>query len=134
MPRKSSAAITTLPAVNVRHIRLQPRDDASPEIKDIFTELVRSQPPQHFRPGDGDLLEQYCQAVLLSREAYRELQLGGSVSPDGRISSWVVVLEKSHRSAAALATKLRLTPSSRLSTRTVARQKTPPRKPIWEVD
>src|SRR6516225_10997116 len=133
MPRKSSGAIATLPTSDVRQSRLQPRDEAPAEVKDVFTELVRSMRPEHFRPGDQDLVEQYCQAVLLARQAYSELEMAGSVSPDGKMSPWVTILEKSHRSATALAARLRLCPQSRLSARTVGRQKPPAlRKKIWE--
>jgi hypothetical protein len=135
MPRKSSAATLTRPVVSVAHNRVQARPETSAEIRDVFSELVRSQPPQHFRQCDADLLERYCEAVILSREAFKELQLGGSVSADGRLSPWIAVLEKSHRSAAGLAAKLRLCPSARLSAKSAERAKPPRRgKPIWEVD
>jgi hypothetical protein len=97
MPRKSSAAISTLPAINVRSIRLEPRPDAPLPIKDLFRETTMALRPEHFRPCDQNLLELFCQAVLLSREAYRELELADAVSPDGRMSAWTTVLEKSHR-------------------------------------
>jgi hypothetical protein len=124
--------LASLPVVDVRHSRLQPRDEAPAEVKDIFTELVRSLPPAHFRPGDGDLIEQFCQTILLARQAYSELEMAGSVSADGKMSPWVTVLEKSHRSAAALSARLRLCPQARSSARTVGRAKPPPVKKIWE--
>jgi hypothetical protein len=132
MPRKSSAAITTLPITDVRSTRLEPRDDASPEIRDVFRELIMSVPASHFRPDDQVLIELYAQAILQSRAAFAELELTGPVNGEGKMSAWTIVLEKSHRSAVALAARLRLCPHSRTSARTVGRQKTPPRKNIWE--
>jgi len=79
MPRKSSSAIATLPAIDVRQSRLQPRDEAPAEVKDVFRELVRSQPPQHFRAGDGDLLELYAQSIVLARGAFAEIELTGGL-------------------------------------------------------
>src|SRR6516165_75502 len=119
MPRKSASALTVLPTVDVRSSRLQPRDNAPTEVKDIFRKLVMSVRPEHFRPGDQDLVEQYAQAVLLARQAFGELEIGGSVAADGKMSPWVTVLEKSHRSAAALAQRLRICPQARSLARTV---------------
>ena len=135
MPRRSASALSAvLPVVDVRQSRLQPRDEVPPEVRDTFRQLVMSVRPEHFRPGDEDLIEQYCQAILLARQAYTELELAGGVTGDGRTSPWLVVLEKSHRSAAALAARLRLCPQSRVSARTVGRAKPPPVHKIWEVD
>jgi hypothetical protein len=135
MPRKSMAAISTLPAVNAKHNRIHPRADASAEVRDIFSELVRSQRPEHFRPGDEHLIEQYAQSVILAQKAFAELELSGPVSPDGRMSPWVIALEKAHRSSVALAARLRLCPQSRLSARSAGRAKPPPSiRKIWEVD
>jgi hypothetical protein len=124
--------LSILPTVNVRHSRLQPRDEAPAEVKDVFTELVRSVRPEHFRPGDEHLIEQYAQAILLARQAYSELEMAGGVTSDGRTSPWLVVLEKSHRSAAALSQRLRLCPQARTLSRTVGRAKPPPAQKIWE--
>jgi len=134
MPRKSASALTVFPTVDVRSSRLQPRDDAPTEVKDIFRKLVMSVRPEHFRTGDQDLVEQYAQAVLLARQAFGELEIGGSVTADGKMSPWVTVLEKSHRSAAALAQRLRICPQARSLARTVGRAKPPPVRKIWEVD
>ena len=69
-------------------------------------------PADHFQPGDGALIEQYAQAILLSRQAYARLEAEGPVI-DGRPSPWVTVLEKAHRSTVALSARLRLAPQAR---------------------
>ena len=133
MPRKSSSALTVFPTVDVRSTRLEPRDKAPAEIKDVFRELTMAVRPQHFRPGEGDLIEQYAQAIILARQAFAELERAGSVTADGRTSPWLIALEKAHRSASALAARLRLCPQSRVSARAAGRQKPPPARPrIWE--
>jgi hypothetical protein len=130
MPRKSAAALTTLPAFDARHSRLQPRPEAPPEVKDVFAELVFSMPPQHFRPCDAPLVEQYAQSIVLARLAYGELQLVGAGSSEGK--NWLVTLEKSHRSAVALSARLRLCPQARATARAAGRERpAPPRVPIW---
>jgi hypothetical protein len=128
--RKSVAAITTLPAVNVAQSRLQPPDHMPVEVKDVFSELVFSVPPEHFRPCDTALVEQYAQSIVLSRLAYSELQLTGVVSAEGK--NWLVALEKAHRSSVALAARLRLCPQSRLSAKAADREKPPSSYKIWE--
>jgi hypothetical protein len=131
MPRKSTAAITTLKAIDVRQNRLQPRDEMPPALKDLFREIVFSVKAEHFREGDQYLIEQYAQAIILARQAYGELELAGPASSDGRV--WTIALEKSHRASVALAARLRLCPQSRLSSRAAGREKPPIRgKPIWQ--
>jgi hypothetical protein len=54
--------------------RRQPRSDAPAKVRQIFNDLVASVPPEHFRPGDADLLEQHAQSIALARKAYGELE------------------------------------------------------------
>ena len=111
MPRQSIEDLTT-PRVDGRPAPLTCRTGAPDEVRQIFAELVKSVGPDHFARPDGVLLEQYCQAIALGRRAYAELETSGPVV-DGRPSPWVPVLEKAHRSAVALAARLRLCPQSR---------------------
>ena len=78
-------------------------------------------PADHFQAGDGALLEQYAQAILLARQAYAHLDAEGPVI-DGRASPWVVVLEKAHRSTVALSARLRLAPQARADARSAGRK------------
>jgi hypothetical protein len=85
---------------------------------------VRSVRPEHFRDGDADLLEQYAQSIALARQAYAEIERDGPVV-DGRPSPWLVVLEKAHRSSAALAARLRLAPQMRTDPKVAGRNAPP---------
>ena len=121
MPRKSAAALAVLPSPDRRSSRLRPRDDAPATVRQIFFNLVRSVPAEHFCPGDADLVEQLAQAVALARHAYTELEREGPVI-DGKVSPWNVVLEKAHRSSVALSARLRLCPQGRSDPKTVGRK------------
>lgn len=128
MPRKSTAAQTVV-AIDTGHARLTPRDNAPAEVRQIFREIVASVKPEHFRPADGALVEQYAQAIALARKAYGELESTGPVI-DGKASPWVVVLEKAHRSSVALSARLRLCPQARTDPKTAGK----PGKPASAYD
>ena len=98
--------------------RLKPRTSLPPEVKLIWGELVGAMSPDHFRPSDAPLIEQYCQSIALARGAYAHLTGEGPVV-SGRANPWLVVLEKAHRSSVALSMRLRLSPQSRLDRKTV---------------
>ena len=99
----------------------------------MFRELVASVPDGHFQAVDAHLLEQYAQAIILAREAFRQLQDDGVIAADGKPSPWLAVLEKSHKSAIALSARLRLAPQSRMSTRTAARNAAGPRPSAYDL-
>jgi hypothetical protein len=67
------------------------------------------------------MLRAYCEAAVLSQEAFREMQEQGRVV-NGKVSPWLVVVEKATRSLSALAPRLRLGPSARSDPKVVARQ------------
>jgi hypothetical protein len=123
MPRRSAASLEVVPP-SFGQGRIAPRREASPEVAAVFKELAASVPADHFRPADRDLLEQFAQVVVLARQAYAELEEAGPVI-NGRASPWLTVLEKAHRSAAALSVRLRLGPQTRLDPKTVARARGP---------
>jgi phage terminase small subunit len=125
MPRKSAASLSVVPNVDGQPNRIRPRADVPASLRQIINDLVASVPPEHFRSGDAALLEQYAQAIALARQAYAELEKKGPVI-NGRASPWIAVLEKTHRSAVALAARLRLSPQSRIDPKTVGRKAGPP--------
>ena len=125
MPRKSAAALAIVPPVDGRPSRLRPRTDAPAAVRKIFNALVASEPPEHFRAGDADLVEQYAQAVVLARQAFGQLARYGPVNA-GKASPWLVVLEKAHRSAVALSARSRLSPQNRTDPKSVGRQRAGP--------
>jgi phage terminase small subunit len=114
-----------LPSVDGRPSRLQPRADVPASLRPIIVELIASVPPEHFRPGDGRLIELYAQAIKLANEAYDELEKNGRII-DGKPSPWTITWEKAHRSAVALSARLRLAPQQREDRKTVGRQAGPP--------
>jgi hypothetical protein len=120
MPRKSLAAMTTYPRVDGRPSHLKTPADMPVSLRNIVDDLIATQQPEHFRPGDEALLEQYAQSILLGRQAYDRIEAGGAVV-DGRPSPWLVVLEKAHRSVVALSGRLRLAPQMRATSRSAGR-------------
>src|SRR5262245_14354735 len=134
MPRKSRAALSMwFPHVEPPSTPLRPRADAPAEVKEIFAALVQSVPPNHLRHGDVDLLELYAQSIALARRAYDELEANGQVL-DGKASPWLVVLEKSHRSAVALSARLRLAPQMRTDPKVTGRSAAGWRPSAYELE
>ena len=134
MPRKSRAELSMwFPHIEPPPTLLRSRADTPSTVREIFAALVRSVPPNHFRPGDADLVEQYAQAIALARRAYAELEGSGPVI-DGKSSPWVTVLEKAHRSAVALAGKLRLCPQARTDPKVAGRSATAWRPSAYELE
>ena len=121
MPRKSAASLSVV-SVGANRPSLTPRTGLTAECRAIFHELTAQVPADHFRPSDAALIEQYAQAVALSRQAYAMLETEGPVIA-GRANPWVIVLEKAHRSSVALSTRLRLSPQHRTDPKTVGRAK-----------
>jgi hypothetical protein len=89
-------------------------------------------PDGHFKATDSHLIEQYCQAIMLARQATNELAASGPVV-QGRASAWLIVLEKAHRSSVALAGRLRLAPQSRADSRSAGRKADGPTRSIYEI-
>ena len=131
MPRKSAAA----KAVNVtgKPDRLKARKGLSAPLKALFEEIVAEVRPNHFVASDRVLLERYVEAITLAEGAQKHLEASGPVTDAGRVSPWVTVQEKAHRSAVALAGKLRLCPQSRLDRKSVGSQPGGRRRRVpWE--
>jgi phage terminase small subunit len=126
--RKSAEAAIT--HVGSRPPLLEPPEAAPGDVQAVFRAIVSTVPPEHFRPSDALLVEQYAQAVALARVAYDELRLTGPVV-DGKTSPWVAVLEKAHRSSVALAARLRLAPQQRTDPKTTGRMQQPVSPPPW---
>ena len=133
MPRKSSASLGVVPLDGRRRrSRLAPSEQAPAEVKELFLEIVRSVPAEHFKDIDAHLIEQYAQAIGLARRATSELAARGPVI-EGRASPWLVVLEKAHRSSVALAARLRLAPQSRADSRSAGRKADQAPRSIYEI-
>ena len=77
--------------------------------RSLFDFIVDASPPQHFTDSDQPLLLSYVQACLMARS---------SAKIPAKTSIW----ERAVRVQAMLATKLRLSPQTRLDPKTLARQ------------
>jgi phage terminase small subunit len=111
MPRKSAQELN-LTVIDVQAQRLRPPDYLKKEEKAIFEHVVGNSAPQHFKQNELPLLAQYCTAVYLAR--WYSDNIGEEGRDDGRYHQKFV---ESARLSASLATKLRLTPSSRYDAR-----------------
>ena len=89
------------------------------EERALFTELVGICDPSHFHQSDIPLLLSYIQSTLISRCAAHD--------PD-KITIW----EKATRMQATLATRLRLSPQSRVDPKTLGRHQPYLGRKPWE--
>ena len=118
--KRSAEELAIAPLVTKSLSRIKLRSGASPDVAAIFRELVANVDPEHWRPADTHLLEQYAQSIALARDAFAALEREGPVV-NGRANPWNVVLEKAHRSSVALSMRLRLAPQSRIDPKTAGR-------------
>src|SRR5664279_3688602 len=102
--------------VKGKHITGAPRLKAPASLSKggalVWKQTVDAVDPSHFSEVDRPLIEQYCGAADLARQAQTSLDTEGAVV-DGRASPWIAVLEKASRSCVALAARLRICPQSR---------------------
>jgi phage terminase small subunit len=132
MPRKSAAALALGPlSVDGRPKRLQPPNTLSDREQVLFVDLVASSKPEHFRPSDLPLLCRYVEASCLAQQAAQELRLGAVVG--GKPSPWITVQEKALRAMTALSMRLRLSPQSRIDSKTVGRARVNTGPKLWEM-
>ena len=118
MPRKSAAALAAFQSHgNGALTRLRPADDMSADAAAAFRHITASTAPGHFVEADRDLLHRYCQAIADARQADRELASGGFVV-GGKPSAWLQVQREANKAIATLATRLRLSPQSRIDPKT----------------
>jgi phage terminase small subunit len=110
--RKSAAALSVVPIVE-RLPRLHPPASLSKGESDLFRQVVAQCSADHFAASDTPLLVAYCQAVLLSRLAFKRVSEEGDA-----FQIW----QQAARTLATLATKLRLCPHSRTDPKTVGRR------------
>ena len=128
--RKSAAELATI-GVDGKPPRLLPPASLSEAERNIFIDLVTSCDANHFRPSDLPLLVRYAEACAVGDQAAHELRRGAVV--DGKPSPWIVIQEKAVRAMVALSMRLRLSPQSRLDSKTIARQAPPVGPKPWEI-
>ena len=111
MPRKSLSQLTT-PTTSIDR-RIVPRAGVPDEVGELFRQIVSQVDSDHFVQSDSALLESYCEAVVLSRQAYESLSEQGLLTDAGKTNPYLALHEKMGRSMVALAARLRICPQSR---------------------
>ena len=121
--RKSADELSVVP-IDAGRIRIEPPAELEEKAAAIFKEVVASFEPRHFRKADIPLLANFCRATYLTAHFSAKIGL-----EDGAFKNWV----EASKMQAALATKLRLTPSSRTDSRAANRTTdTPDALPPWK--
>jgi phage terminase small subunit len=131
VPRKSAVATMLQPSANARSNRLPPPSDLDPATAAVWRRLIGSCHPDHFNHSDVELIRAYVEAAVLAQEAYAEMRAHGRII-DGRPSPWLPLLEKTTRTLAGLAPRLRLGPSARTDPKTTTRQQNGMRPSIYD--
>jgi phage terminase small subunit len=128
MPRKSVADLTLVrPRFDGRPKRLLPPANLEPNVREKFLALTQVCRVDHFMASDGPLVVEYCETLVLIEDARARMRAsGGAVCADGRVSPWLLVIQRGQRTLTLLSARLRLSPQSRTHTRQMARPVSPP--------
>ncbi len=119
--RISAAAMATATPRDRKSPRLEPPSFLSDAGRLLFIDLVASCEARHFVRSDVELLATFVACTLVVRQTAGNLET---------FNQW----EKAARLQASLATRLRLTPSSRLDPKTVGRNVPSGHRFPWESD
>ena len=93
--------------------RLRPPPSLREPEKQAFLDLVTTTDPKQFRPSDLPLLCRWAELTVMAEQAAGELQAGGMVTADGRVSPWFTIHQQATKGLTGLALRLRLGPQSR---------------------
>ena len=116
---RKAVELVTLPTVDGKPPRIKPPPHLNDNECSLFDELVGACNPRHFVESDLPLLASYVQATLIAR---------GAAHTPSKIMLW----EKAVRMQATLATRLRLSPQSRVDPTTVGRLQVSQGPRPWE--
>ena len=134
MARKSAAALATVVVDPLG--RPAAPETMSEAQREQWDAIVHSLPSDYFRPCDFALLEAYCCAAVLHRDACRALEAEGFLQDhpmQGRVvHPAVTVVRQSASAMASMATKLRLCPSARMSEQKAATVSRPVAATLWQ--
>lgn len=100
--------------------RPKPLPGMTPRAAKVWIDIVAGFPPTWFRPADMQLLRAYCEACALNAKACAQLGKAATVKTamgGTKPSPWNGIRNATAGEMASLATKLRLTVSSRVSDR-----------------
>jgi hypothetical protein len=95
--------------------RLRPPPNLTPEVRDIFLHLVDNSAPDAFREAELPLLSLYASALYLAAFYCERI---GKEGQEGAHRLWI----ENSRVAMSYATKLRLTPQTRMDARAAQRK------------
>ncbi len=128
--RKSAAEQETAQIIEFEKVRaemVRPSEQAPPDVRLVFMQLLGSVPDDHFRRQDEFLLELLAQNIVIAKKAYDDIYRRGIYTGDKKTPHPALAIhEKAVKNVATLSTKLRLTPQSRIDPRTAGRNKKPP--------
>ena len=93
--------------------RLRPPPSLAEPAKRAFLDLVTTTDPRQFRASDLPLLCRWAELTVMAEQAAGELQAGGMVTADGRVSPWFTIHQHATKGLTGLALRLRLGPQSR---------------------
>jgi hypothetical protein len=104
--------------------RIRPPPGLGGREKEVFLSLVAACPASQFAPSDIALICRWAESVVLAEQAAGELEAGGVVTSDGKVSPWFMVHQRASKTVSELALRLRLGPQSRMqrAPKTVARK------------
>ncbi|HKQ22895.1 MAG TPA: P27 family phage terminase small subunit [Burkholderiales bacterium] len=116
MPRRSAASLAVA-SIEVNARRIKPPPGLPAPVTEIWETLVGSLPANRFHVSDRPLLALYCRALHQAELAFLKLEEFGAAAGDN-VSPWLRVCDSALKSAATLATKLRLCPQARADRKT----------------
>src|SRR5262245_56307574 len=114
MERKTKPNITV---INVEHLRLKAPSWLNKQEREVWDDVVSHSEPQAFKQREAHLLAAYCTAACLVRHYLKHI---GDAEVDRHGNCHKNYLDNA-RLLASLATRLRLTPSSRYDARAADR-------------
>ena len=109
-----------LTVIDTQRQRIKPPASLLPEAKPVFEHVVNHAAPAHFKESEIHLVVLYSNAVWLAQFYCERIGAEGDVGQNHK--NW----ESNARLALSIATRLRLTPSSRYDARSAAQKANQP--------
>jgi hypothetical protein len=88
--------------------RLAPPAELDFEERKIFMRLVRSVPPNHFEPGEAQLLAAFARAAVIERQCAQRIKADIATAPPETLASYKAAVQ----AMVQLSTRLRLSPQA----------------------
>jgi hypothetical protein len=104
---------TELTPFGAGRARLRPPDSLGELQRRAFLDLVCSVPISQFRRSDVPLLCRWSELVVLAEQAAFEMQTGGLVTSEGKVSPWFIIHRDTCKELRALSQRLQIGPRGR---------------------